>query len=95
MESTAVIKVFVPTPLREHSRGARELTLTATNLRDVLVELEREYPALHRHICDDTGALRKHINLFVNKTHMRECAGLDTRLAVGDVVTIMTAVSGG
>jgi molybdopterin converting factor small subunit len=69
--------------------------LAASNLRAVLEELERHYPALHRSICDETGALRRHINLFVNTHHMRDRDGLDTSLEPGDLVTIMTAVSGG
>ena len=89
------IAVSVPTPLRECCAGASELALRATSLRAVLDELERRHPALHRSICDETGALRRHINLFVNIHHMRDCNGLDTSLEPGDVVTIMTAVSGG
>ena len=90
-----MITVSVPTPLRDCCAGASELALSAPSVRAVLVELERHYPALHRSICDETGAVRRHINLFVNTQHMRDCNGLDTSLEPGDVVTIMTAVSGG
>ena len=89
------IRVSVPTPLRDCCAGASEMALTATNLHDLLEDLERRHPALHRSICDETGAVRRHINLFVNKNHMRDCQELDTLLEPGDVVTIMTAVSGG
>ena len=89
------IGVSVPTPLRNCCAGASELALSALSVRAVLEELERRYPALHRSICDETGAVRRHINLFVNTEHMRDCNGLDTSLEPGDVVTIMTAVSGG
>ena len=88
------ITVHVPTPLRDCA-GASELALPATSLRAVLATLERRHPKLHRSICDETGALRRHINLFVNTQHMRDRDGLDTALKPGDVVTIMTAVSGG
>ncbi len=91
----ATVTVSVPTPLRDCSGGAAELSVTAANPRDLLTELERLYPKLHRSICDETGALRRHINLFVNIHHMRDRDGLDTQLAPGDLVTIMTAVSGG
>ena len=91
----AAITVSVSTPLRKCCAGASELDLTAASLRAVLAELERRYPELHRSICDETGAVRRHINLFVNSDHMRDCNGLDTPLEAGDVVTIMTAVSGG
>ena len=89
------VTVSVPTPLRGCCAGASEIALAARSLRAVLEELERRHPALHRSICDETGKLRRHINLFVNTDHMRDRDGLDTALESGDVVTIMTAVSGG
>jgi len=48
-----------------------------------------------RSICDETGAVRRHVNLFVNIDNIRDGAGLDTALASGDIITIMPAVSGG
>jgi molybdopterin converting factor small subunit len=39
--------------------------------------------------------VRRHVNVFVNKSNVREREGLDTALAPGDVVTILPAVSGG
>jgi molybdopterin converting factor small subunit len=90
-----MIAISVPTSLRNCCEGASELALPATSLRVALEELERRHPALHRNICDETGKVRRHVNLFVNTNHMRDCHGLDTVLEPGDVVTIMTAVSGG
>ena len=89
------ITVHIPGPLRGYCGGATELALPAENLRDLLRELERRNPALHHGVCDDTGAVRRHINLYVNNDHMRDRHGLDTPLAPGDMVTIMPAVSGG
>ena len=89
------ITVLVPSSLRDYCAGASELALSVTSLRAVLEELERRHPALHRSVCDETGTVRRHINLFVNANHMRDCNGLDTPLAPGDVVTILPAVSGG
>lgn len=94
MSRTFAIKVHLPQPLRD-CVGASELAVSAANLRAVLEELERCYPALHRNICDETGTVRRHINLFVNTNNVRDCQGLDTPLASGDVVTVLPAVSGG
>ena len=91
----ATITVSIPGPLRPCCAGAAELRLQTASLRTMLEQLERRYPALHRSICDETGKLRQHINLWVNTDHMRDRDGLDTLLVAGDVVTIMTAVSGG
>ena len=89
------ITVHIPGPLRECCGGAPEIVLVAADLRALLTELERLQPALHRAVCDDTGAVRRHVNLFVNNEHMRDRHGLDTPLIPGDAVTIMPAVSGG
>ena len=93
--SAMTITVLVPSMLRDCCAGASELALSATSLRSVLEELERCHPALHRSVCDETGTVRRHINLFVNTNNMRDRNGLDTPLAPGDVVTILPAVSGG
>jgi molybdopterin converting factor small subunit len=85
----------VPGPLRDYCAGAGELTLSAASVRAVLAELERHYPALYRSICDETGTVRRHINIFVNTNHMRDRNGLDTPLAPGDTVIVLPAVSGG
>jgi molybdopterin converting factor small subunit len=95
MTSAPSITVQVPGPLRDCCAGASALTLSASTVRAVLEELERRYPTLHRSICDETGAVRRHINLFINQDHIRDRNGLDTLLALGDAVTILPAVSGG
>ncbi len=95
MPTATMITVHIPGPLRYCCAGASELTLPATSVRAVLEDLKRRHPALHRCICEETGAVRRHINVFVNTQHMRDCNGLDTPLAAGDEVTILPAVSGG
>ena len=89
------IKVYVPAMLRARCGVEPELSFDAPDLRHLLTEIERLHPELHRGICHETGAVRQHINLFVNTLNSRDCEGLDTRLTNGDVVTILPAVSGG
>jgi len=91
----AAVTIFVPGPLREYSDGARELVSSATTVRAALQSLERSHPSLYRNVCDETGAVRRHINIFVNTSHMRDREGLDTALAPGDELIILPAVSGG
>jgi molybdopterin synthase sulfur carrier subunit len=65
------------------------------SVRAALEELERRFPDLHRGVCDETGTVRRHINLFVNTAHILDREGLDTALEPGDELTILPAVSGG
>jgi sulfur-carrier protein len=89
------VTIHLPAVLRACCGGARELSLSASSVRSALEQIERSHPALYRSICDETGTVRRHVNLFVNTSHMRDREGLDTALASGDVVTILPAVSGG
>lgn len=89
------VTVHVPGILSGYCGGQRRLALAAPTVGEALVELERAHPALHRCICDETGAVRRHVNLFVNTAHVRDLAGLETRLRAGDVIAVIPAVSGG
>jgi molybdopterin converting factor small subunit len=90
------IEVQVPGSLRVYCKGASALLLAAPTVRAALGDLEQNHAALHRNICDETGKVRQHINIFINTDNTRDLDnGLDRALAPGDVVTILPAVSGG
>ena len=87
--------IFVPGVLRHCCDGASHLPMTATNVRAAFEQMEQRYPSLYRSVCDETGAQRRHMNIFVNAFNTRDGNGLDTALRPGDVITILPAVSGG
>ena len=89
------ISVHIPSALRAECGGAAELQLSAATVRAALDRLEQNFPAVYRSVCDESGAVRRHIHLYVNNTFVSPRAGLDTPLAPGDALFIMTAVSGG
>ena len=87
--------VHLTAPLRPYCAGAAKLSITAGTVRAALEHLERTQAALYRNLCDETGALRRHLNVFVNSHNVRDLAGVDTALSSGDVLTFLPAVSGG
>lgn len=89
------ITIQIPSSLRAEVEGARELHTSAASVRAALHYLRQDYPPLYRSVCDETGAVRRHVNLFVNDSFLSKRDGLDTPLAPGDILTIMPAVSGG
>ena len=89
------ITIHVFGQLRAYCRGATELAIAAHTVRAALEQLERGEPLLYRNLCDETGKVRRHLNVFVNTENVRDLDGVDTPLAGGDVVTFLPAVSGG
>ena len=95
MGPTPTITIHVPGLLRPYCAGAAQLSISAPTERAALEDLERSQYALYRNVCDETGTVRRHLNVFVNSDNVRDLDGIDTALTPGDVVTILPAVSGG
>ncbi len=95
MGTAPTVTIHLLSPLRRYSGGAARLELGAGTVKAALEILERSQLALYRNVCDETGALRRHLNVFVNADNIRDLQGLDTMLAPGDVLTFLPAVSGG
>lgn len=89
------IRVRIPTPLRAATDGTAELSLDADNVERVLSALEARYPAIKGRLRDETGALRRFVNLYVNGEDVRFKDGLETSLRSGDELSIIPAVAGG
>ncbi len=89
------VRVRIPTPLRAATDGAAELNLDAANVQSVISELESRYPAIKGRLRDETGALRRFVNLYVNGEDVRFKNGLETSLKAGDELSIVPAVAGG
>lgn len=95
MEPDPTISIHVLGPLRTYCAGAAQLSMPARTIRAALESLEQSQLALYRNVCDETGSVRQHLNVFVNADNMRDLNGVDTLLMPGDVVAILPAVSGG
>jgi sulfur-carrier protein len=87
--------VRIPTPLRKFTQGKEEVEVTATNVRDLLVNLETAYPGIKERICDEQGAVRRFVNVFVADEDIRFLDNLDTPVKDGDEVSIVPAIAGG
>ena len=89
------VTVRIPTQLRELSGGAAEVQLEAGSLADVLGSLDGAHPGFSGRLFDETGGLRRFVNVFVADEDIRFLDGLDTAVADGQTVSIVPAVAGG
>jgi sulfur-carrier protein len=89
------VRVRIPTPLRSATDGAAELTLDAATVGGLIDDLETRYPGIRGRLRDDSGAVRRFINLYVNGEDVRFREGLGTSVKAGDELSIVPAVAGG
>jgi len=89
------ITVRIPTQLRPLTGNARELTLPAGRVRDIIESLESEHPGFGSRLVDEDGSLRRFVNLFVADEDVRFLDGLDTEVDDGETLSILPASAGG
>lgn len=89
------VHVHLSAWLAEYAGTPRQLALEADSVRAALDGLARQEPKLQRAVCDETGAVRRHVNVYVGTRHIRDLQGLDTPLRPGDELVFIQAVSGG
>jgi sulfur-carrier protein len=84
--------VRIPSPLRSYTSQRSNVEADGSTLRDVLADLDRQFPGLCFRVVDEQGNLRRHMRIFVNEDVVRD---LDTALHAHDLVTLMQGLSGG
>jgi MoaD family protein len=93
------VTVRLPAALRELARGEKaievELDDGPATVATVLDALATRLPAVERRIRDEAGLLRRHVNVFVGDTNIRDGAGLAEPLPAGAEIQVIPAVSGG
>ena len=89
------VRVRIPTPLQRLTGGQGEVACEGKTVSELLADLERRHPGIKERICDETGKLRRFVNVFVNEEDIRFLQGDQTPLKDGDDVSIIPAIAGG
>lgn len=89
------VLVRIPTPLRRVTNGAGEVYAKGKDVAEVIEDLERQFPGLRERLCEDSGELRRFINVYVNQEDVRFLSGRTTDVKDGDEVSIVPAIAGG
>ena len=90
-----MIKVRIPTPLRPLTKGQGEVETKATSVLEMIEALNTAHPGIKDRLCDDTGELRRFVNIYVNEEDIRFLKGKETSLKDRDEVSIVPAIAGG
>lgn len=89
------VEVKLPTVLRVHADGQPSVAVEGSTVGEVFQVLIERYPGLRGNLLDDAGGLHKFVNVYKDDDDIRYLEGLDTKVADGDVLSLLPAVAGG
>ena len=89
------VTVRIPTTLRPLAGGSSTVQVEGATLSEVITNLEAAHPGFADRLLDESGELRKFVNLFVADDDVRYLDGLATATPAGTTVSIIPAVAGG
>ncbi len=89
------ITVRIPTPLQKLTQNQAEVKAKGANIRELIEDLEKNFPGIKERICDETGEIRRFINIYVNEEDVRFLQQDATPLKDGDEVSMIPAIAGG
>ena len=89
------ITIEIPTAFRRFTDGAPKVDCTATTIAEALAGLTARYPALSRHVRDETGQIRQFLNIYLNEEDIRFLGGESCSLKEGDRVLLVPSIAGG
>ena len=89
------ITVEIPTALRRFTDGKQIIECGCSNLPELLGEIEQRFPAMSKHIRDDSGQVRRFVNIYVNEEDIRFLGGNEYQFREGDRVLVVPSIAGG
>jgi len=87
--------VRFPAVMKYYIDNQTEFSVSASTASELIEKIIEQYPSVRFHLVDSDGNLRKHFNVFVNGTHIRDLNGMDTPLKEEDKVILMASAAGG
>jgi len=89
------VKVRIPSPLLKLTNNQSEVSAEGVTVADILDNLEKQFGGIKERICEESGAPRRFINIYLNEEDIRFLEGENTPVKDGDDISIIPAIAGG
>ena len=88
-------KVRIPTPLRKLTNNEEIVEVTGDTVAAAIAELQSRFPGIKERLLDESGAVRRFVNVYVNEEDIRFLQNQETPIKSGDEISIIPAIAGG
>jgi sulfur-carrier protein len=89
------VTVRIPTQLRNLSGNAAEVEVEASTVAEALKALDSAHPGFEERLFDESGGLRRFVNVFLADEDIRFLQGVESPVTDGQTISIVPAVAGG
>ena len=89
------VTVRIPTPLRNLTEDQETVDANGATVAEIITDLQTRFPGLGEKLCDDSGKLRRFVNVYLNDEDIRFQDGPESAVKDGDEVSIIPAIAGG
>ncbi|MBI4377761.1 MAG: MoaD/ThiS family protein [Nitrospinae bacterium] len=89
------VRVRIPSPLQKLTNNQSEVTAHGKNVKEIFSDLEVQYPGIKNRLYDESGNLRRFINIYINDEDIRFLKNEESELKDGDSISIIPAIAGG
>lgn len=89
------VKVVLPNAFQKHTNNVREISSTASNLPELVTDIEGRFPDLRPHLRGEDGQVRRFINFYVNEEDIRFLGNDKYSFKEGDEVLVIPSIAGG
>lgn len=89
------VKVRIPTPLRKLTNNEELIEVQAGTVGTAIGELQTRFPGIKERLLDESGEVRRFVNVYVNEEDIRFLQNQNTTTKSGDEISIIPAIAGG
>lgn len=89
------VSVRIPTPLRKLTNDQEVVEASADTIGSLIEELEKNFPGIKERLLDESGDVRRFVNVYVNEEDIRFLDNQSTAVKEGDEISIIPAIAGG
>ncbi len=89
------VTVRIPTPLRKLTENQSEIEIDGKSIESIISNMDARYPGIRDRLCDESGTVKRFINIYINEEDIRFLEGIDTEVQTGDRISIVPAIAGG
>lgn len=89
------VNVRIPTPLRKLTNNEEVVEVQPGTIGSAITELQSKFPGIQERLVDESGEVRRFVNVYVNEEDIRFLKNRETPLNDGDEISIIPAIAGG